>query len=113
MFIDLVYLPPRARVQTEDPLGVVMGAIVLISKYPTRGKTKSRIASLLGEEDTLTLAFALLMDVIYNVQYAFPTLSVSGKTNAAEHQVNKIISFVPPTAFAEMEEVSATSRSWM
>lgn len=83
-----------------------MGSIVLISKYPTRGKTKSRIASLLGEEDTLTLAFALLMDVIYNVHHVSPTISLSQEGQEPEHKVNKIISFVPPTALAEMEKVS-------
>ena len=40
------------------------GAIVVVSKCPTRGKSKTRLIPLLGEEGAATLAKAMLSDVL-------------------------------------------------
>lgn len=40
------------------------GAIVVVSKCPTKGKSKTRLISLLGEEGSVDLAKAMLSDVL-------------------------------------------------
>lgn len=40
------------------------GAIVVVSKCPTNGKSKTRLIPLLGEEGAASLAKAMLSDVL-------------------------------------------------
>lgn len=53
----------------DDGRGSPGSAIVVVSKCPIRGKSKTRLIPLLGEEGAATLAKAMLSDVLMTLTH--------------------------------------------
>eukprot|EP00546_Thalassionema_frauenfeldii_P007503 CAMPEP_0178915888 /NCGR_PEP_ID=MMETSP0786-20121207/12298_1 /TAXON_ID=186022 /ORGANISM="Thalassionema frauenfeldii, Strain CCMP 1798" /LENGTH=285 /DNA_ID=CAMNT_0020589091 /DNA_START=140 /DNA_END=997 /DNA_ORIENTATION=+ len=56
----------------QEQKSTVEGAIVVVAKCPLPGKSKTRLLPLLGEQGTVTLAKAMLCDVLATLVNYFP-----------------------------------------